>query len=560
MAGPKKTRRTKDTGSPNVVLVIFLVVFVLSSILLGLLLYFSYQDRDIARAAAFTKEKEKTAAQTAAEMYRYTADNLSNALGRKLDGDELAGVKQGHEKLLDANSPYAALKEKNYGTYVELIKTLDKDLGYDNGQYPTTYDAKYREKADEAEKSQAELKKAQADLASVQRQFNDLRDRQEKFYADMVSRFDKEQKVTLRDANKVSDEMTKLIQTNTALNQQIVELEQQRTKIEKTYQKQIKTLEENLESKDKDRAEGNLRGDAREPHALLLDVSTGKPLWDQPVGTITRVDTKNKEVTINLGSAKGVRPDLTFTVFAPGKYVATRADKQMKGTIEVVRVLGPNAALARITSQYDPAEFPIHEGDLLFNLFWGTHVAVAGYPSVTGLPSESPSEQQRKLNDFLALLSRQGIQVDAYLDLTDGQVKGAITPQTRFLILGDRLQVNTKDLEKAKDGDKEGGKAQEAGVLAERAVAVTNGMLAMNKEATEKGLFVISARNFATVIGYRPTNTRDQVMTFRPQLPSAANTPPGLSGGVGSIGAAREAPMPPAEQKEKTDAKDKDKN
>src|SRR5262249_32086068 len=128
---------------------------------------------------------------------------------------------------------------------------------------------------------------------------------------------------------------------------------------------------------------------------LLLDVSPGRPLWDAPVGKITRVDLEQRQVVINLGASHGVEPELTFNIF--GADSSGRADKQLKGSIEVIKVLDPGTSLCRITSLYDAegreivmnaqtrgrllreTEAPIKDGDLLFNLFWGTRVAVAGY-------------------------------------------------------------------------------------------------------------------------------------------------------------------------------------
>src|SRR5260370_37512189 len=189
--------------------------------------------------------------------------------------------------------------------------------------------------------------------------------------------------------------MDKRISKNEEVNKTIVQDDQTKQKREKELLKQIAELKKVIQQKEEERPDTNIaRGDSREPHALLLDFSLGKPLWDDPVGAITRVDPKAKEVTINIGSARGVKPDLTFNVFAPSKYLATRGEKQLKGTIEVIRVLGPNTSIARITSVFTDLEarergedrqMEFHDGDLLYNLFWGTRVAVTGYPNVTGV-------------------------------------------------------------------------------------------------------------------------------------------------------------------------------
>src|SRR5205814_403227 len=65
---------------------------------------------------------------------------------------------------------------------------------------------------------------------------------------------------------------------------------------------------------------------------------------------------------------------------------------------------------------------------------------------------DSPAEQMRIMASFVNFLARQNITVDAYLDLNDGQVKGAISSRTRYLIRGDDL-VDPARLAPAKKKD-----------------------------------------------------------------------------------------------------------
>src|SRR5207249_3224779 len=105
-----------------------------------------------------------------------------------------------------------------------------------------------------------------------------------------------------------------------------------------------------------------------DPHALMLDISSAKPLWDEPLG-------------------------------------------------KIIRVVDANSALARIASLYaaDGYEIPLNdpnlvrrqsnnamsEGDLLFNMAWGTHIAIAGPINWTGLPGDSGNDQSRHLQAFI---------------------------------------------------------------------------------------------------------------------------------------------------------------
>ena len=272
---------------------------------------------------------------------------------------------------------------------------------------------------------------------------------------------------------------------------------------------------------------------------LLLDISPRKPLGP-PVGKIIRVDLDLRQVTINLGSAHGARPELTFNVFGPGPTGRREADEGDHRDHQGARY---EFSMCRITSLYDSegieilmnlqtrgrfqreTEAPMKEGDLLFNLFWGTRVAIAGYVSITGDRVENPSEQHRQMVDFMGLCRRNGMVVDAYVDLRDGQIKGKINSKTRYLIRGDdlirpgsrdagpRKKDDDKDKEMAdkdkdmadKDkemSDKEKEPANEGG-LADRIEQNNPSNFMLRNDAKEKGMLLISAENFASVIGYQ---------------------------------------------------------
>ena len=543
MAGPRKYKRVKDTGSPNIVLVIFLIMFFLSNIVLGLLLYFAYQEKNDATRKEDIAKKEKTGAEKALLVYQTMTDELRSAMGQKLAADEKEKLDVNRKSLLDESGSLAAAAEKNRGTFKELIEGIRKDLDFDSGtgEYKLTYMKKAEDAEARATKSEASWKEAQKSLVALQTQWKTLTEKQDAFFQKTDKRFDNEQQAVLKEVSAQTAEMAAQIQKNQELNNQIAaEAKKTQTQL-KEKGKEIAELKEKLAKALEMQADGS--GGARAasdnvvPHALLLDISGNKPLWDDPVGKVTRIDPKGKEVTINVGSAKGVRPDLTFSVFAPSQYSASRAADRMKGTIEVTRVLGPHSSLARITATFDRS-FTIQEGDLLFNMFWGTRVAIAGYVDVAGTSSESPTEQMRQLSDFMYLLERQGIIIDAYVDLTDGQIRGNPSPNTRYLIRGSDLRIDPKDL-------------QDMEPRAQRAKAVNDKAGELQKDAIAKGLFVISDKNFANVIGYRApgATAKDQPRLF---LPTAGGSAPA----IGAPGPAGQPPMPPAEKKdEKKDDK-----
>ena len=259
---------------------------------------------------------------------------------------------------------------------------------------------------------------------------------------------------------------------------------------------------------------------------------------------------QERQVYINLGYANGMKTEVTFNIFGAGRN--GRADRELKGTIEVIRVLDANSSLARITSIYDTegreitlgdttrgrpsreADNALKEGDLLFNMFWGARVAIAGNIQFAGQASDSPAEQMRIMDSFVHFLARQGIGVDAYLDLNDGQVKGAITNRTRYLIRGDDLvdpaahnapvkknEVKDEDEEKKDAAPK--ADAPKSDVVPDRIKSINEAAAKMRQDAADKGLLVISVDNFLNVIGYRQPQRRadGEAGGFRPSAITA---------------------------------------
>src|SRR5439155_13790892 len=101
MAGLKKPKRQKDTGSPNLVLVLFLIMFVLSNIILGLWLYFTYKENDQALAKKTAAEKTSNADRKAMEVYQLMVNEMRGALGQQLTQDELTDLDTKRKAFLD---------------------------------------------------------------------------------------------------------------------------------------------------------------------------------------------------------------------------------------------------------------------------------------------------------------------------------------------------------------------------------------------------------------------------------------------------------------------------
>ncbi len=147
-------------------------------------------------------------------------------------------------------------------------------------------------------------------------------------------------------------------------------------------------------------------------------------------GEISVVNQRYGKVWINLGSADGLRPQVTFSVVAHGDADAESAEQ--KGSIEVVRILDAHMAEASITS--DDPKNPLLPGDRIHSQVWdrGRQVsfAIAG---VIDLDKDRKSDLQRLKNIIAASNGRVVAAPDATGKLPEGN---EMQVDTRYLILG----------------------------------------------------------------------------------------------------------------------------
>jgi len=198
-----------------------------------------------------------------------------------------------------------------------------------------------------------------------------------------------------------------------------------------------------------------------------------------------------------------------------------------KGAVEVVDVLDAHLSTAKITEVVDASRNPILTGDLLINPAWSPqgreHVAIAGFIDLTG-------EGRNNIDEFMNNLKKQGMVIDAWLDLNDVTVKGdGITMDTNYLIVGSQPQFRERDIIKADDP------------TLQQKSKIMDMIAGMQKEATEKGVTVVPLQKFVAMTGYR--------------LPKGA----GVTVGFGFEG--RQKKTQPADAKaaeKKSDKKDKE--
>ena len=531
MAGLKKTK--KDGSSPNMVLIVFLIFFVLVSIGLGVFAYYGVDNLEKAKAAEKNMRAQVELFKAERDQWKFYAFEASGPVGitplspeAKNDYDAAyKGFTADPTRFKDVDKWVKEVRKKNadmLGTFSEV------EL-----KYPTTYSEKVKAAVDDANESKSKL-------AALNAEFDDFKKNYDDFVANYQTQLTKLQDEIKAGSNAAALKQAKVTNDKFPILQKAYDvLKDDKQKEFEEHDKDVKKLSKAIGKANIDLAAAKKRlddrtlglaiggggtGDTR-LHALMLDISRGSPLWDRPLGKIIRIDPSNLMVFIDVGTQRGITAEMTFQVFAGTPQ--GKADRQLKGTLEVIRVIDENTSACRITSMFNDrgetialgtpeartralrdTDSMFREGDLLFNTFFDSHIAIVGNVSFTRIGQESPATQQMQLEEFTQLLRKQHIYVDAYVNLLNAKFEGTLTPRTRLLVRGDISALSSTADEKT------------------RVDALNAAYVELEKQAISGGMFVISAENFAAVIGYRPPQAqtaRDVSIGFRPLQPFVAN-------------------------------------
>lgn len=143
-----------------------------------------------------------------------------------------------------------------------------------------------------------------------------------------------------------------------------------------------------------------------------------KASFESPDGYITVVNHRLRLCYIDVGSDDGVRPQMTFSVY-DSDASEVMIDRP-KGSIEVVKVVGPHQTLCKITD--DDVDNIIREGDIIHTPAWDpgrpVHFAIAGFLDIN---EDGVSDKPLVIN---------------LIKLAGGVIDDTVTPETRFLVLG----------------------------------------------------------------------------------------------------------------------------
>lgn len=409
-------RKTSAPTESNTILIVALVFFVVATLTLGVFTYLGYSGQtDFAEKEKKAQTELKNAKKALdEETVRRLVTSIAMGVDQPGDQQKLNALKAGYRAEFDKT--VAGIKDIKWDanldrpalTYADSFAKMSKDLN------SAVNDKKQAEqKRDEAEKG----------LATERQTFNENQ-------AKAKQSLEEAQSKALADLNAARDAYDKLI-----------------TKIDKELSEGLKAEKQGRDD-DKSAAE-------REKAKLLKDIGSkieqldllkakldppNSLEADSPKGAILRVDRAARMVYINLGSADYIKPQVTFSVWGVGTSGRTATGREPKGRVEVVTVLEPHLSVARIVSTTNELKDPILTGDLLFNPSWNSsqreHIALAGIFDLDGDGRDDTLELVRNLE-------RQGIIVDAWMDLRDRTLKGpGITERTSYLVLGDRPELS----------------------------------------------------------------------------------------------------------------------
>lgn len=292
------------------------------------------------------------------------------------------------------------------------------------------------------------------------------------------------------------DEVDRLKQENTTLASDLQQEREAREKDKKLKGDEIARLEAHIDF---------LRNKLDELEKVSFEVGDG---------LVQRVDNASKTVWINLGDADFLKPRMTFSVYSKDHQGVGRGPEDVKGKIEVTRILGPHIAEARITD--DDLFRPMLVNDVLYTPLWSPGlVEKVAFVGMIDLDDDGKSDW----DEMLQLLSISGADVDLYIDESGVRhpEEAKISVQTKFLVRG---HIPEPD-QVLNDDDKT--KMNE----------VRKQLNELTKEARVTGVRIIKLNDFLAHIGFESKRR-----TFRPGQERPFNLKSGAaSGSVGeSIG------------------------
>jgi len=493
MASKRSSGESSNTG-----LIVALVFFVLATIGLGVGTYMGYSGKADAEKATKSANDAKTTAEKASrdEKAKRLAVVIATGAEQGTDRQDFNGLRTEFASSMQAQVnnlrrlqprwDVATQGDRPPKTYEALIDELTR----------ATQQADTLRKAKEAELEEAKRTAAES-ITELQARLKSTQDNLAKAQKDVLAAQNVKSENFTQDQGKIDqlskeNEQLKLDKINqeVELSNKIKLMQSKLDEIQKSrgeFGARVGPVLEKLEQVKAQRPEvrelGELTDMLKRQFERVQSLAN-----DTPKGEVVSVDRANGSmVYINLGSADYVQPQLTFSVLPAGSTGKAAAGRERKAAIEVVEVQGPHLSKAKVIDSVNLVRDPLMRGDLLFNPVWSSsqrlHVAIAGIIDLNGDGIDDTP-------DLVKALARQGVEVDAFLDLRSRSVVGpGITEKTTYLILGES-PVPPQVID-------------ETNPLVAATQDVLGKIADLKNKARDLGVEPVQYRRFLALIGYR---------------------------------------------------------
>lgn len=441
------------------------IVLSLGIVILGTLVYMDQKSLREMRAETLKATADRQKIEGLERSVRENFEDLKKLTGNPGD-DYGLGDDQNVSKVRGMNLADIAKAgpagEPTHKAAINTLLTRANDLERDRDKIRTEYDALQKVMLDLNKQYQVKVDTQVAATAKADGDLNAA-----------IKNKDEEARVK----QKRIDELT------TAANEAAAELENEKA----ARAAEVKRLENEMATLKK--INDKLTDEIDKITKTSFEVADGEIRW---------VDHQNGRVWINLGEADNLPKKMTFSIYTKNHNGVARGSDDIKGAIEVTRIIDAHTAEARIIK--DDLYQPVAKGDPIFTPIWSPgRKENFSFVGIIDLDGDGKSDRQ-KLHE---LVSAAGATIDNEVDdegkrirymkfpndfIDHGEGVPGIDVNTKFLVLGEIPDIALA----GKDEDKD------------RIGRILKHRKALGDEAKQQGVRVVNLNDFLSWIGYQP--------------------------------------------------------
>jgi hypothetical protein len=341
-----------------------------------------------------------------------------------------AALADGAKKSRDADAArdeVGKLKKDIIGVPdTERIEDLSNQFAEDMKKYGGAFSQESQFYRPMVEKMFDTIKKANEALADAKDENQRLKENYEKREAGK----DAQIKELSDQVNRLAEDFKKVDETYKTERAKFAETGNKYMEDLKTVQKDAASDKANLEAANQATKKDLDATKKRAKDLLQENTMLTNQTMDNPDGQVSRVNQREGTVWVDIGRADNLNPLMSFAVYPADTSDLGKGVK--KASIEITQVLGDHLAEARVLE--DKITNPIVPGDKIHTPIWSPgdkrHFALVGFMDVDG-------DGKNKVALLRDLISMNGGVIDCEVD-ERGKLNGEISPQTRYLVLGDK--------------------------------------------------------------------------------------------------------------------------